>query len=110
MSKACLFQMVMPACELTNWFRRLVLWGELRKAEVATLRRKVLTITTKLVRRGRRLVLNLTRAFPMQGMFESILGRVRAMSLHLGRSVGAEERVGGASDAAVVHVRLRPVR
>ena len=37
MANACCFQMVKLAYDLTNWFRRLLLWGELRKAEVATL-------------------------------------------------------------------------
>ena len=77
MANACYFQMVMLAYDSTNWFRRLLLWGELRKAEVATLRRKVFTIAAKLVRHGRRVVLSLTRAFPRQGMFERVLGRVR---------------------------------
>ena len=47
--------------------------GELRKAEVATLCRKVFTIAGKLVRHGRRVVLSLTRALPRQEMFESAL-------------------------------------
>ena len=69
--------LVILAYDLTNWFRRLLLWGELRKAEVATLRRKVFTIAAKLVRHGRGVVLSLTRAFPRQWMFESVLRRVR---------------------------------
>ena len=84
MANACYFQMVMLAYDLTNWFRRLLLWRDLRKAEVATLRRKVFTIAGKLVRHGRRVVLSLTRAFPRQGMFESVLGRVREVSLQFG--------------------------
>jgi len=51
---------------------------------VATLRRKVFTIAAKLVRHGRRVVLSLTQAFPRQGMFERVLGRVREVSLQFG--------------------------
>jgi len=84
MANACYFQMVMVAYNLTNWFRRLLLWGELRKAEVAILRRKVFTIAGKLVRHGRGVVLSLTRAFPRQEMFESVLARVGEVSLQIG--------------------------
>lgn len=84
MANACYFQMVMLASNLTNWFRRLLLWGELRKAEVATLRRKVFTIAGKLVRHGRGVVLSPTRTFPRREMFESVLARVGEVSLQFG--------------------------
>jgi len=83
-ANACHFQMVMLAYDLTNWFRRLLLWGDLRKGEVAALRRKVFTIAAKLVRHGRRVVLSLTQAFPRQEMLESVMGRVREASLQFG--------------------------
>ena len=84
MANACYFQTVMLAYNLTNWFRSLLLWEELRKAEVATLRRKVFTIAGKLIRHGRGVVLSLTRAFPRQEMLESVLARVGEVSLQIG--------------------------
>ncbi len=36
MANACYFQMLMLAYNLTNWFWRLLLWGELRKASAGS--------------------------------------------------------------------------
>ena len=95
MAGACFSQMVVLAHNLANWFRRLLLWGELRKAEVAILLRKVFTMAAKLDRHAPRVMLSLMRAFPRQ---------------RAGKRVGGHKECGhgaGASSTSLMRARGR---
>lgn len=78
-ANACYFQIVLLAYNLVNWFRRLVLSAELRRAEIETLRWKILTIAAKVVERSRQVVIALSQGFSRKWQFYQGLEQIGAL-------------------------------
>ena len=76
------FHILLFACNLLNWFKRLCLPKEFQTLTLNTLRYRLLVIPGELVRTGNRPVLKLQTSFLYKDAFEYALKRIKKIDLY----------------------------